>query len=164
MRKPTAVAADTCVLIDLAAGDGAVECCFDLLRGVQAQVIVLPTVIQELTAIARSNEHPAQQLALKALQNLRRWGFSPENCAPVGHGIVEEIGRKIRSRGLLPDEEKNDSYVIAEAALRGVTILISNDSHIADINQASLKIILDACDVACPLILRSGSVVRTLFK
>jgi hypothetical protein len=33
----------------------------------------------------------------------------------VGHGIVEEVARKIRDRGLLPDEEKNDSYIIVEA-------------------------------------------------
>jgi hypothetical protein len=40
----------------------------------------------------------------------------------------------------------------AEAALYEVTILLSSDAHIKDINQQMLKIELSACDVGCPLI------------
>ena len=46
---------------------------------------------------------------------LVEYRFKDLDLIAVGHGIVEEVARKIRDRGLLPDEEKNDSYIIVEA-------------------------------------------------
>lgn len=36
---------------------------------------------------------------------------------PVGHGIVERIGQRLRNAGLLPGEEVNDSLLVAKTAL-----------------------------------------------
>jgi hypothetical protein len=60
--------------------------------------------------------------------------IQPFNCLPVGHGIVESTGRKVRTAKLLPEEEMNDSFVIVEAGLMGTTLLVSSDWHIYDID------------------------------
>jgi len=103
-------------------------------------------------------------MAAEALSKiLNPWGFVPVNFISVGHGIVEQIGRKIRARGLIPEEEIHDSFVVAEAALYGATMLVSSDSHIKDIDQQILKIELDASDVHCPLIASPWKIVNTFF-
>lgn len=87
-------------------------------------------------------------LGLKALKSLLKWGFKPISVVPVGNGIAEETARKIRAVGLLPEEEKNDSYIISEASLAGIDILISSDSHLTDIDHKALKELLEGCDLS----------------
>jgi len=104
-------------------------------------------------------------LALLSLKSIRDpWRFQPINYVPVGHGIIEETARKIRSVGLIPDEEVNDSFVIAEAALANATILISSDSHLKDINQAKLRDILEECSVGDLIIFSPHKIVKLFFN
>lgn len=162
MPKPTEVALDTCVILNLAGENRLVIECLETLRAKipNLQIVVLPTVIQELTNIADTGEMGERELALKALASIRgSWGFLPVNCIPVGHGIVEQTGRKIRDKQLLPEEEIHDSFVIAEAGLRDVSILLSSDTHIKDIDCQELKLLLDSCDICCPLIASPRKVV-----
>jgi hypothetical protein len=66
---------------------------------------------------AKLGDPKEQEIAAKALSSiLNPWGFVPVNCVPAGHGIVEQIGRKIRASGLIPGEEIHDSLIVAEAA------------------------------------------------
>jgi hypothetical protein len=105
-----------------------------------------------------------QEIAAKALSSLiDPWGFVPVYSFPVGHGIVQQIGNKLRARGIIPDEEIHDSFIVAEAALYGAAILISNDGHIKDIDRGMLKIELDSCDVDCPLIASPWTIVHKFF-
>jgi len=112
-----------------------------------------------------NGKSPEQELAKTALKSLvDPWAFTPVNCIPVGHGIVEQIGRKLRDRALIPEDQVHDSYVVAEAALYGVTLLISNDAHIKNIDQTMLKLVLDSCDVACPLLASPWKIVHQFFR
>jgi hypothetical protein len=167
MPKQPLLAADTNVLIDLAARADTVLDCFSTIhkRLPNSPIIVLPTVITELAAIATEGETArAKNLAAKALQNMRQpWGFQPMNYVPVGHGIVEETVRKIRSAGLLPEEEVHDSFIIAEAALANIAILLSSDRHLTDIEPIALKRILDACDLAGTVIVSPRKIVNSFF-
>jgi hypothetical protein len=52
---------------------------------------------------------------------------------------------------------------VAEAALAGVTLLISNDTHIKDIDRTMLKVELDASDVSTPLIASPWKIVSGFF-
>jgi hypothetical protein len=83
---------------------------------------------------------------------------------PVGHGIVEQIARKLRERGLLPEAEVNDSYIIAEAGLLGVSILLSSDAHLKDILHTELRLVLDAAEVRTPLIASPWKIVHQFFR
>jgi predicted nucleic acid-binding protein len=166
MPRLSPIAVDTNVLFDLAQEVEVVIDCLETIakRVPHSSIIVLPTVILELRKRAGSGEPAEQAIATKALSSiLNPWGFVPVNFIPVGHGIVEQIGRKIRDRGLIPDEEINDSFIVAEAALYGATMLISSDSHITDIDQKMLKIELDSSDVDCPLIASPWKIVNTFF-
>jgi rRNA-processing protein FCF1 len=84
--KPLLVAVDTNVLLDLAEGNelawGAVETIRRRLKG--AQIVVLPTVIQELAHLVESGAGaPERTLADRAAQRLvKDWKFVPVNPAP----------------------------------------------------------------------------------
>ncbi len=166
MPRLRPIAVDTNVLFDLVREVEVVIDCLETIatRIPDSRIIVLPTVILEMRKWDKSGDPKEQAIAAKALSNiLNPWGFVPVNFIPVGHGIVEQIGRKIRDCGLIPDEEINDSYIVAEAALYGATMLISSDAHIKDIDQKILKIELDASDVHCPLIASPWKIVNAFF-
>ena len=144
MPRPQQVAVDTNVLLNLAKEDETVIDCIDTLRRrlPNSQIIILPTVILELVRIAdlQEAENPAKPLAEIALSRiLEPWKFVPVNCIPVGHGIIEQIGRRIRDKGILPVEECNDSFIIGEAAYLRADILVSSDAHIKSIDQQMLR-------------------------
>jgi len=169
MQKPrvTPIAVDTNVLFDLVQK---VEVVFDCLETIEkripnSRIIVLPTVIIELRKRAKTGDEPEQAIATKALSSIvKPWEFVPVNCVPAGHGIVEQIGNKLRAKGIIPEEEMHDSFVVAEAALYGAAILISNDAHIKDIDRGMLKIELDSSDVDCPLIASPWTIVNNFFR
>ena len=167
MPKLTPVAVDTNVLLDLADKSEVVIDCLDTInkRLPNPKIIVLPTVILELIDIVEYDDDAyLKSLAKLSLASiLDPWSFLPVNCVPVGHGIVEQIGRKIREKGLIPEEEIHDSFIIAEAALYEAAILVSSDSHIKDINQQMLKLELGASDVGCPLIASPWKIVHQFF-
>ena len=71
------------------------------------------------------------------------------NVIPVGQGIVEQIGFKLRVAGCLPDDEENDASIIAEAALIGCAMLLSADRHLLEApDHDGFRQILKECDVA----------------
>lgn len=167
MPRLTPIAVDTNILFDLVREVEVVIDCLDTIRRriANPSIIVLPTVILELRKWAKTGEATEQAIATEALSSiLTPWKFVPVNCVPVGHGIVEQIGNKIRARGIIPDGEIHDSFIVAEAALYGAAILISNDAHIKDIDRGMLKIELDSSEVDCPLIASPWTIVNNFFR
>lgn len=160
-------AVDTNFLLDLAANNEVCWDCLDALKKsrripVLPQVVVTSTVLQELAYLVdNGSTADKRSLALKAMQNLKQWGITPLDLKPVGHGIVERIGFEIRRSELLPDEEANDSYVVAEAALVECQFLITSDGAILDLEMHQLKSILDGFHVS-PLAVISPRKVRDL--
>jgi rRNA-processing protein FCF1 len=166
--KSTLVAVDTNFLLDLAAKTAV---CWDALTTIRERlprciILVPPTVIDELSfAFDNPEDLNEQRLAGIALQNLRaNWKFQPVDLVPVGHGIVECIADKIRARGYLPQEEKNDSFILAEAALMHCALLISADGHLRDVPAGPLKLLLNEHDVGCPLIVSPWKIVNEFFQ
>jgi predicted nucleic acid-binding protein len=158
--KPPLAAVDTNVLLDLADGNerawGAVETLRRRLKG--GQIVVLPTVVQELVHLA---EHGATERARRAARRLvAEWKFVPLNFIPAGHGITERIADSLRARGLLPDEEVNDAFIVAESALAGCTLLLSSDRHILEIPAVRLNPLLADAHVTAPLIASPRDIVR----
>jgi predicted nucleic acid-binding protein len=99
---------------------------------------VPPTVVQELTSIAFSDDHPATKYAYEALANMREWQIYPYDLKSVGHGISEVDARKLIKAGLLPEEEFNDGLVLIETALACIPILVTSDHHLLDIDKGKL--------------------------
>jgi predicted nucleic acid-binding protein len=85
-------ALDTNVLIDLGEGLPFAQRFLAAFRN--SGLAVPPTVVQELVFIATTN-HPAQNHALAALSNMRRWNIWPFDLKAVGHGITEINAQKL---------------------------------------------------------------------
>jgi hypothetical protein len=166
--KPTILAIDTCVLMDLARPDDTTIDCFDTIarRLPNFVILVLPTVLEELQDISLNHTLDEQAVANRAFQLIiqRKYRIQAVNCIPVGHGIVEQTGKKLISQQLLPEEELHDSFVLAEAALAEASILISADAHLIGINPSRLKITMDNCDLCTPLIASPRKIVRDFFS
>ncbi len=64
----------------------------------------------------------------------------------------------------MPEDETNDSHVVAEAGLIGASILLSADAHLKDIPYEALKLILDAANVRAPLIASPWKIVHQFFR
>jgi predicted nucleic acid-binding protein len=163
------VAADTNVLLDQANGEGdvieAISIIQDRLENVR--LIVTPTVLHELAwAVDHDDDPETRSAATKALVNLLQWGYEPLSVVPVGHGIIEQISLKLRVAGVLPDEEINDAYVIAEAALSGCQILLSADSHLVGAQEhPDFRQILKDFDVEGQIVIaRPRTIVRKYFR
>ncbi len=131
------IAVDTNVLLDQADGDENVVDALATLRErlTNAQFIVPPTVLEELGHQLGSGDPEESKLAEIVLMNLLKWGYTPLNVVPVGKGITEQISLRLRMKGVLPDEELNDSYIIAESALLGCSILLSSDWHLLEAQE-----------------------------
>lgn len=145
------IAVDTNVLLDHAIGKEKIPDCLDVLR-VRLKVDafwVTPTVLQELAFWADNGPTESDRdYALKALTSMRHWGYDPVNLIPVGHGVVEQIALKLRMQNVIPQEEQNDSFIVAESALLGCAMLLSSDSHMLDAQEnGKLNKILKECDV-----------------
>ena len=157
------IAADTNVLLDLALGTEAIIDALETLREriPDIRIVVPPTVLHELALAVKSGEtEKKRKAAFVALSQLRDWGFEPLNLVPVGHGIVERIADGLRESGLIPNEEKNDSLVMAESALLGCGILLSTDGHMRGLDFQRLKLLLQDFHVAAPITATPREIVR----
>jgi predicted nucleic acid-binding protein len=158
------IAVDTNVPLDLASGDDDVMDALGVLRQriKAARLISPPTVNLELAYLSQfADESEVKTAAQSALRSLwRKWKIEPVNLVPVGHGIVEVIGAKLRSEKLIPSEETHDSFILAEAALLGCGILLTSDAHLRGMDFQRLSLLLQGFDVAAPVIATPREIVR----
>lgn len=130
-------AIDTNPLIDWAQGHDDIPDCFQLIkrRVPGVSILIPPTVLQELGYFARTNAKNLGNTAIKTLELIRDERLlRPVNLVPVEHGIVEINAFKIRQKNLIPEEEINDSMILAEAGLLNCEILLSGDRHLTGID------------------------------
>ena len=137
-------ALDTNVLIDLGEGKPFVQRFLATYRN--SGLVVPPTAVQELVHIATS-AHKANDHALTALKNMRRWNILPYDLISVGHGITEVNARKLMLSGILPQDELNDGLILVETAFGGIRNLITSDHHLLAINPAMLVQKLEEFDL-----------------
>ena len=168
MQNPPLVAVDTNFPILLAEGN---DDALDALALVQArmrpaQILVSRTVLLELAYKSRNDpDAEVRRIAQAALTGLRsRWNFSPAGLNSVQEAIVEEAARRIRSAGLMPDEERNDAAVIAESAVLNAVLLVSNDSHLLQVDHRRLGLLFRELDLPVPLIVSPREIIRKFYR
>lgn len=134
------IAVDTNILFDLAADvEPVIDAIATIRRRIKnARFIVPPTALQEVALNAtRGETEKKREVAQAALLRLRaEWNVEPVNLVPVQHGIVDRITDKLRERDLLPVAERNDAFVLAEAALLG---LVNADLLARSLSAAFLR-------------------------
>jgi len=70
----------------------------------------------------------------------------------------------LASTSLIPDEEVNDSLVLAESALLSCSMLLTNDEHLRGIDFERLTLELQTFDATAPVIATPGEIVRKFFR
>jgi hypothetical protein len=129
----------------------------------QVVFYLVPTVLQELCAHLHSKNFERQRLAKEAFSKLnsRAWqNFAACDFVPVGHGIVEAIGRELRHKGLLPDNEVNDSLIMGEVSLRECQFFLTEDGHFLKMQAAKLHVLIHGFDLEAPTILSCKAAVQ----
>jgi len=130
----------------------------------QTQLVLLPTVGQELAAeVRRGVDASKRRRAKSAFQLARNWNIQPSDLISVRHGIAEHIGRRLRALGLLPETEVNDGLILAEAALLDCSLLLTSDEHLRGIDFVRLTFELQSFDLPSPVIATPREIVRKFF-
>jgi predicted nucleic acid-binding protein len=164
--RPQLIAVDANVLFDLADDREDVLDAVSVIRGRWPDVRFLmpPTVQQELMNWALRRNTEQSQSARKAIQFSRTWRITPASLIAVSHGIAERIALRVRERGLLPEEEINDSLILVESSLLGCSMLLTSDAHLRGVDFERLTLELQAFDVAAPVIATPREIVRKFFQ
>ena len=87
-------------------------------------------------------------LAREASNNLIGWGIQPFAVNSVGDFIAERFSERLRDKGLLPHDEVNDGIILAETSLGGISILVTRDRHLLDMDETSLSMAFNDADLA----------------
>ena len=166
MQKPKLVAVDSNVLILLAEEDDLTIEAFDTirLRIRPAQFVVPPVVVRELTHKVRYDPH-LKRPAERALREMRpRWRCQALLLNAVQEVVADQAAKRLREAGLLPQEERNDASLLAQAAALGCALLITYDSHLRDIDFEKLTLLLGELDLAAPVLATPSEVVRKFYR
>jgi len=137
--KPSRLAVDTNVLLDIADGVNDVLDAADVIaeRLPEAEQLVTPSVLDELAYLADSGlTLQVRQSARRAIQLLRgKDRFRPILELPFAPENAEELAQELRRRKLLPDEEVHDSLILAETVLLDCHILLTSDEHLRSLDH-----------------------------
>jgi hypothetical protein len=161
------VAVDANVLVDLGTEVDPVIDPIQIIRVrlTSPRLVIPSTPQQELAHIARHADTTEERnRALSGISAARRWRIVPVNLMPVGHGIVERIGERLRNAGLLPAEEINDSFLVAETALLGGGLLLSSGEHLCGMDHLQLGLVPQEFSLSAPVIATPGEVVKKFFR
>src|SRR5438552_5041036 len=146
MQPPRLVAVDSNVLLALAEEDNEVLDAWQVIltRLKPVLIIVPPTVLREVGHQADDETHPElQAIAAKALEQLRpRWMLQPVQLRYDQSDVVEKAAQELCASGLLPVAERNDAFILAEAAVLECMLLVSQDSHLHGLDRPKLERLL----------------------
>ena len=168
MQKSPLVAIDTNLPLLLAEGDDESLDALSVVRKRMrpAEILICPTVIEELRFHARSNADPGlRKLAASALINLRvRWQFRAVDMNSVQEALATEGAKRILHAGLLPSVERNDAAIIAESAVLNAVLLVSNDSHLLHVDHRRLGLLFREIELPVPLIVSPHEIIRKFYR
>jgi hypothetical protein len=87
-------------------------------------------------------------LANRALAQLRAWDIQPlPELSDVEYDIAERFVTRLHSSRLLPEEEVNDAFILTEASLARIPVLVTSDSHLLDIDETPLRLAFEEADL-----------------
>src|ERR1051326_9321988 len=124
-----------------------------------------PTVVLELGHAADFGESSEKRAAArKFLQLHRAWKFRLVHFVPARQAQIIAIADRLPAQGLMPEDEVNDSLILAESALLGCSMLLTSDEHLRGIDFQRLTLELQTFDAATPVIATPREIVRKFFR
>jgi predicted nucleic acid-binding protein len=142
------LALDTNFLFDLARDESFAKDFKDLFHHLGFQLLVPPTVVVEMAMASEDDSEEKRALAREASKNLIGWGIQPFAVNSVGDFIAGRFSEGLREKGLLPYDEVNDGIILAETSLGGISILVTRDRHLLDMDETSLSMAFNDADLA----------------
>ena len=110
--------------------------------------IITQTFVQELGyGVDHGASAKKRKIAEIALVSLREWGVQPLVLKPVGNGICDVIVDVIAGRKLLPEDERHDAYILIEAGMANVSMLITWHQHLLAASNSALNEVLVSFDL-----------------
>ena len=161
------LAADTNVPLDMALGREIVR---DAIAAIQRRIpsrfiLVPPTVAGELAVMAEEDALPVKRAAAAKFFNEHRvWGFRLFSYVPLGDDFVHQVAGTLRQRGLIDEEEVNDSLVLVEAAALDCSMLLTSDEHLRSVNYERLVFELRRFDLNAPVIATPREIVKKFLR
>lgn len=168
MQKPPLVAVDTNFPLLLAEENEDALDALELLRQrvKPARILVPPTTLAEL--VYQSEHEPSfkqREFAVMALLNLRaEWRMQPAALQAGDEPRVLAVARQLLLKGVLPRQEWNDAKIIAESAALSSTLLVSNDSHLLEVDHRWLVLIFREFGLPVPLIASPRQLVEKFYR
>lgn len=159
-KKPLAL--DTNVLLDLADGSEVAHDFRETFIRKGYSPVVPPTAMFELALHHASGDARRRHLASVALSKLGVWRIVPLSVGEVDEAIAERFALRLIELGLLPEEEFSDGLILAEAALARISIAVSSDKHLLDIEPEELRAALDAADLAHVAVMHPHKLLRAV--
>lgn len=168
MQKQQLVAVDTNILLSIAEQDDLITDALELLtRRIRAiQLIASHTVLAELVFKSKFDANiEFRNLAAKALRESRaKFRISPEPLTETQRTITSAAAKNILRANLLPVGEQNDALVIAESAILNCILLVSNDSHLLEVDPRRLALMFREMDLPAPLIVSPRELIEKFYR
>lgn len=137
------VAFDVDAMLNIERGDNETVKSLDLLTSVGFFPLVTPTVLQGLSDLMDGSGE-ISTLAENVLRYLTQLGFIAPPLERLDHGIAQIVGRRILALGTTSPTEldEDDGLIIAEAAIQGCDVLLTDQEPILMIPNRELSLIL----------------------
>ena len=165
MAKPTRIAVDLTLLLDLAANDAAAWRGLEATRKAFAptEFIVSPATQEALmhALVSTSYDVETRNLAGAALSRLSpQWKFSVPDVDASDLAVCVENARQLIAAGLLGGHAWNSAHTVAEAACLECSLLLCHDSELLDVSYPGLKKVLEKFDRESLWITTPGEILR----
>lgn len=161
-------AADTNFFISLAARNEPASDAFEVLRREARRFdrLATETVLAELAHLSRQTEDlVVAGLARQALLSLEsQWQFRPTLCTHAESLLIESVCRSVWTSGIIPPAERHDCRILAESAVQGCVLLVSDDSHLRSVDRERLEALLKPFALEAPVIVTTRELVRMFFR
>jgi predicted nucleic acid-binding protein len=133
---------DTNVLFDLADGQDFAHDFRETYQRKGYALVISPTVVAELSFLRDHGDGEERRLASLSLARLASWDVQVHPLAGVQLDLARRFAAALVDRALLPENEPNDALILAEAAVAGISLVVSSDNHLLGIDPDSLR---EAC-------------------
>ena len=115
-------------------------------------------MVAELAFLREHGDAGERRLSSLALAGLDSWDIQVFPLADVQLDLARRLAATLMDRSLLPEAELNDAFILAEAAVAGVPLVVSSDKHLLEVNPDSLR---DACaDADLPAVIPASPRLR----
>lgn len=165
MAKPTRIALDLTLLLDLAANDAAALAGLKAAREAfpEVEFVVSPVTRQALALAMVSTTYDSEirSLANTALKRLtHQWGFPVVTISGADLWVSGESARQLIATGLIGGHAIDSAHTVAEAACLGCSVLLCHDPELLVVDYAKLKKTLDKLDRGALWITTPGEILR----